>query len=664
MQDDPRESYLDAAVARSGADAEQALHLRSSLENLLPEDIRHEELATASRILKKRPSKALWHLGLVLVFLLSSSMGLRLLSPGLSAYLAKFSLVPVGMTPKIGNAWSTPMSDEDRLWCFGDVTMKSEVDRWRPVWENHPDQPALMIHRILVTEEETSRAFIEDIREIGRKVDPDNGWFALREAMRDSKRVAELDEIPRRDREAGIAQAVTLLDAAELHRRIELFHEAAASSFISTRQNELLASRVAKLGPAKTSIDQIQAIVLSSTQKWDWNLFPFAGLVAAEAQRCVAENDAEALRRLLDSWEKVMSHQLNDAPGLIENLILMQYARISLAHLRDASAAMRMDAEKWQKREKAVRNLSQERRDRLDNTGLSELLLRHGSMLASLHLPSLERTSGTRLSCTAADLEPGCRVDHAILSRLASLAVWLLLGMAVLIRLCGSRTRRILAGNSLPWTRADFGLVVLFGVFLPLLAWWAFRSFTPWGRLDINPWRSAFIGPISQTIGLFVLLCVSPLAVAAWRLGRSARVIGFAPRPRVLVAMLLLPWLGLFTAAAALPISPASLVLAGLALVFFAAALILGFFLFRRSSGDREGARWRRAALGKVMRPAWLAGMAALAPLLPWFEYEERHWIPRDTLFQLTPAGLKSEAEVTAIMTREFTDLLDLSSSF
>ena len=390
----------------------------------------------------------------------------------------------------------------------------------------------------------------------------------------------------------------------------------------------------------------------------DW--LNFSALIAAEANRCATTGDSAGFRRLVASWERILTHMLRCEGGMISGLVARVFATSTLPALRDAAADLEVDAELWRRREEAMRMAMKRTKLRKEDESLTKLLRDHGSLFASLMLPIGSKMVEQAPPLTAADLKPGCRGDQAFLAKGLTLPAWLLLGAGMQAGISGSRTRRRLARSCVPWTRADLVWVLAAGVLLPFAGWWLLRSVTPWGRLDVSPWRSLFIGPAGQFLGLWMLLFVSPLAVATWRLERSAAVLGFAPRRKLRMAVMLLPWVALGLVAAALPLHGMTIPLAGGAAIALAACLVLSCVLGRAGSAGREGAKWRRAVLMKSTGPAWWLGLACIALLVPLLELEERKWIPKDRIICLTPYGPGYEAKLARAIARETAEVLDI----
>lgn len=663
MHEDSREAYFDAAITRSGADAEQALHLRAALEQLLPADIGDEEIQTATERLRMlRNVKAWLPVGVALVLILAALLLPRIVTSG-AIYLLERLDLPVDLQiPDVDfyagtGTWSRPLSGEDRLACFGDLSATTSTNRWRPVWDRHPDDPAWLIHRIQITEHESGTPF-PDVVGFGERMDPGNGWYALFEATRDAGKVIDYNTTGPRD------GGIRVLDPDELRRRIDLFHQAAGADVISDRSVDRLGGQLQKLGPARTWRDHLEAGDLSRrNHRFGLHLSNIGILLVAEAERCVKDQDKDGLLRLLDSWEKLMEKCLKSSSSLLENVIITGLAHSTLPPLAAAAEELGIDAAPWRKRHAALEERDQNRRQQAEDATLLAMIERHGSMDAENILPALDRIVDFPLHVTAARLQPGCRVEQYLAARLYLPIAWLLSGVAVMLSLLGSSMRRKLAGSSTPWSRADMGILLGAGVLLPLLLWWIFRTLTPWGRLDISLWYGDFITPVSHGLGLILVLLFTPLAVAVGRLGKSAAVLGFKPCRPALAITLILPWIGLFASSAAVEASPVNHGLAALSAFQYLCSLVAGLFLLWQATGGGEGGRWRRAVLGTILRPAWLTGMAGVALLVPVLEWEERHWLARESIARIAAEGPAIEAEATRIGAGQIIQTLDLKTT-
>lgn len=660
MDASARDRYLDAATQASCVNAEEEVLLRQSLEQLLPEDIEDAEIDQCTRNLRPRQGRpTLAWIGIALVLLVSLPILSRFIGPARQALGIVNPQMSAGAftTPP---AWAADLSAEDSLYCFGDSTATSDTARWQALWDRHPGDPVMIIHRILVENDKTG-APNDNWVKLGQEVDPANGWFALRAATSGAKTVASFGDLRTADREAGIARTVSLHDETELARRIAWFHQAAGADVITSRQSERLAKILEILGPAQTWQERAREVTAgASIETGCVELLPFAAVIVAEANRCVTARDNAGFRRLCTSWERTMAYLLRAEGSTIEGLIAGVFADSTLPSMRDAAANLGVDPERWREREAAMREFRRNTKARRTDKATEKMINDHGSMFACLMLPLSIRMVEQAPPLTAKDLEPGCRGDQAFLARALVLPTWLLLGIGFLPWLGGSRVRRRLAGSCVPWTRADTTWLVVAGVLLPVAGWWVLRTITPWGRLDVSPWRSLFIGPVIQFLSLWLLLLATPLAVASWRLGKSAKVLGFAPQSGLRIAVVLLPWLALGLVAAALPIHQTTIAIAAAAAIALIASLVLSCLLGRRGSAGREGAKWRRTVLVKCTRPAWWCGLACLALLVPLFELEERHWIPKDSLLRFTVQGPEYEAAVARVLARETATALDL----
>lgn len=660
MDASARDRYLDAATKASCVNAEEEILLRQSLEQLLPEGMDQAEIDRCIRNLRPGAGRGTmpW-IGIAVVLLVSLPILSRFIGPARQALgVVNPQMSAADSTPP--PAWTADLSAEDSLYCFGDTTATSDTARWQALWDRHPGDPVMIIHRILVENDETGTPN-EHWVNLGREVDPANGWFALHAATSGAKTVASFGDLRTADREAGIARPVTLHDEAELARRIAWFHQAAEADFITSRQSERLAKILEILGPAQTWQERAREIAAgASIESGYFELLSFAALIATEADRCASVGDSAGFRRLGASWERTMAGLLNAEAWTMESLVAGVFADTTLPSMRDAAANLGVDPERWREREASMREFRKKTRSRRTDKAMEKMLNDHGSMFACLTLPLSIRMVEQAPRLTPTDLEPGCRGDQAFLARGLVVPTWLLLGIGLLPWLGGSRVRRRLAGSCVPWTRVDTIWLVAAGVLLPLAGWWVLRTITPWGRLDVSPWRSLFIGPAIQFLSLWLLLLATPLAVACWRLEKSAKVLGFAPQGWLRLAVVILPWLALGLLAAALPIHRTTIPIATAAGVALIASLVLSCLLGRRGSAGREGANWRRTVLVKSTRPAWWCGLACVALLVPMFELEERHWIPKDRLLNFTVQGPEYEAAVARVLTRETTTALGL----
>jgi hypothetical protein len=281
------------------------------------------------------------------------------------------------------------------------------------------------------------------------------------------------------------------------------------------------------------------------------------------------------------------------------------------------------------------------------------------SILGGLTGPMLGRQVHSPPSYSAEDIRPARYVDHAWIGRGFSGFGWSLLGLGLIVaagfrcnksKLTGGLFRRM---TDLLGIR-DWGLLFSGGVIFPLLWYLAITRLTPLTARDWSVTYLEFI-PLTGQFGSFLLsLFILPSVIASWIVAKRGAVFGLTPRFRWL------GWLAAALALAGIPVFGAVSLYRGAGNMVFALAILpacsLLLWVLSGSASRRDQHELRRATLGSIVLPVWVSGMLALALLIPFHYAEERRWIQRDRVGEISvdaPAMSRYEYEVTEILRAE-----------
>lgn len=551
---------------------------------------------------------------------------------------------------------------EQRLLLLGKEGERSEVARWRPLWERHPENPAYLAEVALAHAMAHQEVPVELLEAAG-KVDPGNGWYralgaavAVDGAVRRERQSAE-------DKRAGKAPQWEVLDEPRLRDALLQLRAAAGSPRFTGHRDALQRERVALLPAAEDWISQVVRHLLTAGQPGA--VIPLRSLaegLAAAAQECVVRQDPEGFRTLVGDWQWLVRAVLADGSSLIDQMVARVMFRMPLANFRDAASAFGMAdaAAAFGALEAELRDVQEARMNgggRGDAQG--ELARKHGSIMAGLAMVTPDGLA-TPPEVAAEALKPGRLADHAMFSRQLLVLVWVLLVLVALKAMLWGRVvsaRRALGRRMVDLLdRRDWWWILGGGVVLPVLWYGCVTRVGPLGSRGWSLAASGFAHPVYELLALWVLLAGGPLVVAAWRLSRHGGVFGLgAMRPwsgwvALAAGALVVPVMGIMMHAPGIP----AWVFHSVACVFLGVAL-LGSGLPALMWTGREPAV-RRAAAVRAALPGWFCGIVVCVAAFEIAGWEERHWVMRERLM-VVPADVAAptlhEVRVAAALREE-----------
>lgn len=608
------------------------------------------------------PHRGRWRIALYLLTLLvslpliSQTVSQVMQSAGIGKiFTSLFSYVAVH--GKISN-----LDARQSLLLYGDDRAGTYSGRWKPLWESDPENPAFLA-------EYAGNYFSEhkklspEILAAAEKVDPDNGWFLAFAAATDADAVVRREKRSADDTKAGRAPVITIIDEKQLEEALRLIHQLAAKPRLTSYQMDLLRQRIVLIPPRQDFVSQIPLLsYVAALRSFNIPFRKLPDLLAAGAQQCAAEGDVEGFQRIIGDWRALVTASATDGGTLLDLLVAKMTMISPAANFRDAALTLGLDEEaryfadvvEWSRKEKEI--LDQRRR--AENSE-NETLKNKSSILGGLTSPMLANQVLSPPALSDEDRRPARYADHALFGRVLSGMGWTLLGLGVIaaasVRFNKSKLTGGLFRQMTDLLRpSDWMTLVLGGVFFPVIWYLLITRLTP---LTAREWAVTFmnfIPLVGQFGSLLLSLLILPTVIASGILAKRGAILGLKPR---------FPWLGWLAAAAALagvPVFGAVLLYAGagnlvLALAFlplFAMlAWIMSGFAFGQSLHEL-----RRAALGRIVLPVWVSGMLALALLIPFHYAEERRWIQRDRMGEISvdaPAMSRYEYEVTQILREE-----------
>ncbi len=568
------------------------------------------------------------------------------------------------------------LDPQQRLLLFGaDGIADDRAEKWRPLWQSDPENPVYLAEYALAYSRQNS-GLSPEILEAAERIDPDNGWFqaqvasAIAEGAVSKVSAKTPRGFPRR------TPVWKITNRARLDSALAAIHELVGKHRFTAYRQEIQRERISMLPPVVDIADQIQRLGFGFGQtSATIALRKLTDVLSAGAQVAAAEKDVERFRRIVADWRDLSGKMAAMEGGLVDGLIAKVIIIGPAPNFRDTAHSLGLaEEEAFFSRLKSIGDAEQARRAGTspELEALESMVKNRGSFLTGMFSPMVGRQVKSPPSLTESDLAPGRYADHALLACVMAWTGWLLLGIcagaAVLSRFVRNSLARRLAERMWHLLRpADWALMIFGGVALPVASYLAIIWLTPLSSWEWSAGANKFLPPAGQFGAMVVAMILLPVTIASARLAIRGAALGLKAR---------FPWLGWVAVAAALAAIPAfgGLLLPGVwGTVFQKISLALGgaavSWLFAgalMSLLGRSDLALRRATLARVVWPAWVAGMLALAALTPIFHARERHWIQQDRLLLISaesPMATLYEQRVTEIMRAELREMLDSAES-
>lgn len=568
---------------------------------------------------------------------------------------------------RVPASWKPPkLSPAQSLLLNGNQQATNEADRWKSLWESDPNNPVYLavyaggyfrVHDKLSPE----------ILATAERIDPDNGWFLAMAAAANADDAVKREKRSLKDTKDGKAAVITIRDEKLLKETLARLHQAALKPRLTSHQMDLLRLQLPLLPPRTDWASQIPLIThVASMLSPGIALRKLSDVLAAGAEQCAATGDVAGFHRIMDDWSALVRHSTEGGDTLVDLLVAKATMIFPAANFRDAAGKLGLKAEERyfsNLYERSVQEKKARELRRKSEDAQNEYLRKRGSILGGLVGPSSASQVQNPPTYTDQDMRPARYADHALFGRVFAGFGWTLLLIMLPFLVTGFRKNLSLALVSQrltdllhPW---DWVRLIVGGVLFPVLWYLVITRLTP---LSAREWSVTFLTfvPIAGQFGsLFLSLLILPRMIASRLLSKRAAVFGLAPR---------FPWLGWLAAATALAGVPAfgavsfydnskSLMILPLMLPMCSvAAWILSGFGFGRPLHAL-----RRATVCRIIFPAWVAGLLALALLVPFHYAEEQYWIPRDRIGEISmdsPSMSHFEYQVTQVLRSEILEML------
>lgn len=605
--------------------------------------------------------------------------------------LHKFRATMISMSPSMyyGSTGADPyggafahLSGDEKLLLFGDTMQPTEDLKWRALWESRPEDASYYVEYLKAYRSEHGD-YPPDMIETGERLSPGNAWFRIvqsgvytKDAVEKKKAVTKTS--PRRSarRARGLrkkrkpekpvdevlAKAAeplavwTVKDDTKYRRTLELFHQAAAMPSYDSGMQQLLNERVPLLPQGGDWVTRtIPIIYLSGTMVDSMEVNYTSKVIQAEAQRCRDEKDKEALKRLMEDWEKMGRHLADGSVTLIDALIAKAWIMDPLPYFRDAAKACGMPAEEKRFAGLYIRMLrdKKERKDRRNWDGEPDEFHLKSGMLAAMIAPVLENQVNDLSAVDAIDLEPGRMADHAFIGRLTACAgvlFFAILPLGIFLdSLRSSKVLRILCASLRGVLgMRDWILVLGCGMLLPLAYYAGIVGMSPWSARHASVLATGFTQVFGQLGCLWLLLIAAPAAVLYWRLSRLIPPVEDGGCKLLLLSIVCLcvavPMFGvdISRVSSGQNVIVGALVVSGLGVVLGLAHVITVCVKNRRSI--------RGSVLPRALIPVYISVSLLMALLVLFHHAEEKYWVSQDEMMKITPENAsftQTESQVT-----------------
>ncbi len=672
---DSAERFIAAATAPLGDNPEFQTAARQELESCL--DLGDPAtLADAARHLEDPvPIRRItrWRSVLYIATAAVSLVSVALITRSLVTYRQSarhLSRVATGAETLDNRALSRGLTADQKLLLLGDTSETLASDRFKALWNTEPENPAYFAEYAIhyrLDHERLPQGFLA----AAERLDPDNAWFPLFAAGTLAERLFDLSLVPVRDRkdEVELVPKQTIRDEKRFAEALALFRKAASQPRFESYQVDLLKQRIPLLPPRTDFASQaIPMAYVGGLPQGNLKLKSVLSVVDFEAERLASGGDVEGFDTLMRDWRRILESALQGGDRTLVNMLIFRSLLTTPARRFQRYAeklALPEETKRWRDiADKEDEWSARKYRDR----GFNDPLRWHGSRIASLSLPPVTWASERAPAIREDELKAGRLADHEGFSRIASLAVWgvlgLMLGAAALFPCRGSALIQRLSRRLVDLLRpVDWAWILGAGIVLPLLYYLVVYRFTPLGARELSLRISMFIIPAGQVTSMALLMIVTPLLIARWRLGKRGAILGWRKGrawlgwTAVICGALALPAFGLIFAAD--KGSPTVMMIAAALLgILVLTWLVLGI----RALFSKRPALLRRVNLSRILVPTYALGMLLMAASMPLYHAAEKRWLAQDRLMEITPeapAMSRYEWETAQAMRAELLEILN-----
>ncbi len=568
---------------------------------------------------------------------------------------------------------------------FGDLSKQTQSERLLALWHSAPRNPGYFA--------EYARAYLKDhgshppdFLETARQLDPDNAWFTYAAAGSLAKNAVK-SQSPN-DRTPKAVPTWEIRDEAKLDQSLALLREASGQRQYINRHRQLFEERIPML-PQSDRMSRIASFsYLGGQFDLAINWFALSKAIAAKAWLLGEAGDVEGFKQLLgDAETHIATAGRLEGSSLITVLVFKACATTMLRNLQPAAEKLGL-AEEATRLKRINDRLEQWRKDRdarekREDPRYQEEITRHGSLFDSSEV-KIRHLVAFPPPIPDEDLKPGRMADHLLVARGCSLAVWMFLGIClVLTTLFRFRARRVslllarrINALLLP---ADWAWMLGAGVVLPFGYVTVLTRFTALGGRDWSLRGLGLILPTADFLALGLLMIAVPVLIVRWRLGRRAAALGLCRENSlwgwlaVAVTAAFVPALGMMDPAKAIPLdwfkfdllfgvvdwNPGVVWQLGLLLPL---ALWIAVTSMRALLGTRAR-QLSRGAVALALIPVYACGMLLLMVSMPIYKAAQTHWERCDPMTAITANGVtRYENALTRQFLQDVRGMLELEA--
>ncbi|MEO5917458.1 MAG: hypothetical protein ABIS50_24735 [Luteolibacter sp.] len=669
--DSDKERFIELATRPLGENAELQLSAEAELRKSIEADMgKPGALAEAVRSLEIADRYPLRKRGWMLLVALTVVVSLPFLVHTVLQFkeFAKVRwLVSSGGSSEIEKSKIPNLTPQRKLLLFGDGGGPNEPEKWKPLWDSAPDNPAYLAE-YAAGYFRYYQKLSPEILAAAEKLDPDNAWFPALAASGIAEGAVTKERAPYSSAKTPPKTPVwTINDGKRMDEALAAIHQFAGKTKFTAYQNELLRQRIPLFPPRRDVISQIPPLVyVSSMQTANIGLRKLYEVLAAGAQQRAASGDVAGFRQIVSDWQALVPLLGRNGDTMIDVLIARAVFNFPVQNFRDAARTLGLESEAQHFAEIHDRSLMEkdEREKRWKASPQAELVTQRASVLASLTLPVLVRQVKTPPRLTDDDLRPGRYADHAVLERFGSWAAFLLLGLcaagAAAFRFHQRPLARKLSARMVDLLRpSDWVWMFVGGIIFPVVWYFVISRLTPFSAREWSARWTVFIQPGGQFGCMVLSMIVMTLQMASWRLAKRGAAIGLMTR---------FSWIGWLAAVAALAGVPAfgAILYIGMNAGYALAGIALSWLMLGASLNvfGRAGQALRRATLGRLVWPVWVFGMLVMVALVPYQYAEERRWIQQDRIYEISaefPGPNRYEYDVTQVLRQELLESISLS---
>jgi hypothetical protein len=626
-----------------------------------------DSLARADR----HPKRGRWRIALVVIVTIVFVPLLVHTVWQLRKFSATSALVPWFAKPQPLERNFPHLTAQQKLLLFGDVTKSDETGKWKPLWDSAPENPAYLARYAFAYFQDHHRALSPEIQATAARVDPDNAWFpALVAAGIADRAVTKEPKSSKPGKLNKTAPVWKIDDEKRLNNALAAIHQFSGMPRFTGYQNDLLRQRIPLFPPRTDFISQIPPMLyISSQAEMGIQFQKLYGVLAAGAQQCAAKGDAEGFHQIIGDWKSMVHALAKGGDTVIDVLIARSVFAFPLANFRDAAGTLGLeeDARQFEEMDDRWQQDWEDRSKRSKAGGVAEDFGGgHGSVLGSMTAPLTGRQLKSPSVLPETELRPGRYADYALLDRLCSWVGFILLGnfaaSAVGLRHRQSPLARRLSLRMLDLLRwSDWAWMVLGGIVFPMLWYFFITRLTPLSAREWTASKSGFIQPGGQFGCMLIAMIILPVVIAGWRLAKRGAAFGLVARFQRF------GWVAGAAAVLGVPAFGGMMMPSGIGWFFemaaYALVAITVFWLVVALVWDAFFCRQmlRQATMARILWPVWVFGMLALVAMVPFYYAEERHWVQRDRLFEISaecPGPSRYEYEVTQLLRAEVLEMM------